>query len=113
MDELSTIDIILNNKIKVLEALLINSKAINDDDNNDVPGNPEGESAANRVTWAIENLRKESGETRDHLQDLTQSLNEVSKITGLSLRVLTYHFSALPTSIYSTKRTSYCCGHSE
>jgi len=77
MDELSTMDTILNNKIKILKALKTNSQAIRSEDN-DSPGNPDGESAIDRVKWAIAILSKESSATQDLLKDLTQSLNEVS-----------------------------------
>jgi hypothetical protein len=75
-------DLILNNKIRMLKGLKTQTEAIADQQSSEIPGNPDGESAVFRVKWAIEIIDKESQTTRELLRDLSQSLNEVSAFSA-------------------------------
>jgi hypothetical protein len=86
-------DIILNNKIRMLKGLKTQTEAIAGQQSSETPGNPDGESAVFRVKWAIENIDRESRITRELLRDLSQSLNEVSAFSAHQHNAKQSHFS--------------------
>lgn len=76
IDELTTITVILANTLALLENVKRNVESMEKEDTMQ-PDNPEGESAIDRVNWAIALVRQESLINQEVLTDLRQSLTAV------------------------------------
>ena len=77
IDELTTISIILEKKINVFEGLQRDLERLDEEDVGKEPNNPAGESANERVAWALETVKEQFDGCQRLLTDLGVSMNGV------------------------------------
>ncbi|KAI9774155.1 MAG: hypothetical protein M1840_005248 [Geoglossum simile] len=83
IDELTSISVALNKKIKVLEGLQQDVQKFEMEDATTEPDNPDGERAAERLQWALDILKEQRTGYQELLVDLRLSLDALFQVRSM------------------------------
>ena len=116
IDELTTIRISLKKKLEMYKGLQEDVKRFETDDlqSQKQPDNPKGESAQDRVAFALNMVQEQSDCFERLLIDCKQSMDAVSSPSSFSFThkppLTPYLPPAFPTPLHRAKRTRHCLG---